>query len=137
MRAVTKVNDLTQYALESSSLPIGISEYELSKLYPADFKSTMPTIEEIENQMGMPVTIMEEGKEGAGKLSERERTILKYCKKPRSAEEIMSKLGLSNQTRIHLALQIKNMLPSRKADYKTQDPFLNSLAFWPGIIVTH
>lgn len=95
----TKDNVLAQYALESSSLPIGISEYELSKLYPADFKSTMPTIEEIENQMGMPVTIMEEGKEGAGKLSERERIILKYCKKPRSAEEIMSKLGLSNQTR--------------------------------------
>ena len=59
----------------------------------------MPTIEEIENQMGMPVAIMEEGKEGAWKLSERERMILKYCKKPRSAEDIMSKLGISNQTR--------------------------------------
>lgn len=33
----TKDNVLAQYALESSSQPIGISEYELSKMYPADF----------------------------------------------------------------------------------------------------
>ena len=28
-----------------------ISEYELSKLYPADFKGTLPSIEEIENEL--------------------------------------------------------------------------------------
>jgi hypothetical protein len=38
--------------LESSSQPIGISEYELSKLYPADFKGTLPTIEELEQEAG-------------------------------------------------------------------------------------
>jgi len=47
----TKDNVLAQYALESSSQPIGISEYELTKLYPADFKGTLPSIEEIENQL--------------------------------------------------------------------------------------
>lgn len=31
--------------------PIGISEYELSKVYPADFKSTLPSIEDIENEL--------------------------------------------------------------------------------------
>jgi len=45
-----KDNVLAQYALESSSQPIGISEYELSKLYPANFKGTLPSIEEIERQ---------------------------------------------------------------------------------------
>ena len=42
---------LAQYAVESSGEPIGISEYELSKVYPADFKSSLPTIEEIEQQL--------------------------------------------------------------------------------------
>ena len=47
----TKDNVLAQYALESSSQPIGISEYELSKVYPTDFKSTLPSIEDIENEL--------------------------------------------------------------------------------------
>lgn len=42
---------LAQYAVEGSGEPIGISEYELSKVYPADFKSSLPTIEEIEQQL--------------------------------------------------------------------------------------
>ena len=44
-----KDNVLAKFALESSREPLAISEYELSKLYPKDFKSSMPTIEEIEN----------------------------------------------------------------------------------------
>ncbi len=43
-----KDNVLAQYAVESSSEPIGISEYELSRLYPVEFKSSLPSIEEIE-----------------------------------------------------------------------------------------
>lgn len=46
-----KDNVLAQYALESSSQPIGISEYELSKLFPEEFKGTLPSIEEIENEI--------------------------------------------------------------------------------------
>lgn len=38
-----------QYALESSSQPIGISEYELEKFYPEKIEGTIPTIEEIEH----------------------------------------------------------------------------------------
>lgn len=37
-----------QYALESSSQPLGISSYQLSKLVPEAFKGSLPTIEEIE-----------------------------------------------------------------------------------------
>ena len=44
----SKDNILAKYALESSNVPIGVSEYELSKLYPVDLKSSLPTIEEIE-----------------------------------------------------------------------------------------
>lgn len=40
-----------QYALESSSQPIGISGYTLSKLLPEEFKSSLPSIEEIENSV--------------------------------------------------------------------------------------
>ena len=46
-----KSNTLAQYALESSSQPLGISEFELQKLYPAKIEGTMPTIEEIENEL--------------------------------------------------------------------------------------
>lgn len=41
-----------QYALESTSQPLGISSYELSKLIPEEFKGSMPTIEEIEAELG-------------------------------------------------------------------------------------
>jgi predicted nuclease of restriction endonuclease-like (RecB) superfamily len=40
-----------QYALESTSQPLGISSYELSKLVPEEFKGSMPTIEEIEAEL--------------------------------------------------------------------------------------
>ena len=43
-----KSNTLAQYALESSSQPLGISEYELEKLYPEKVEGTMPSIKEIE-----------------------------------------------------------------------------------------
>ena len=40
-----------KYALESSSQPIGVSSYELSRLIPEKFKGSMPTIEEIEAEL--------------------------------------------------------------------------------------
>jgi predicted nuclease of restriction endonuclease-like (RecB) superfamily len=40
-----------QYALESSNQPIGVSSYELSRLIPDKFKGSMPTIEEIEEEL--------------------------------------------------------------------------------------
>ena len=43
-----------QYALESSSQPLGISRYELTRLIPEDFKGSMPTIEEIEAELADP-----------------------------------------------------------------------------------
>ena len=43
-----KDNVVAKYALESYKEPMGISEYQLSKLFPKNFKSSMPTIEELE-----------------------------------------------------------------------------------------
>ena len=43
-----KDNVVAKYALESYKEPMGISEYQLPKLFPKDFKSSMPTIEELE-----------------------------------------------------------------------------------------
>lgn len=48
-----KNKTLAQYALESSSQPIAISDYELSKLYPEKVEGTMPTIEELEAKLSV------------------------------------------------------------------------------------
>lgn len=42
---------MAEYAVESSSQPIGISEYELSKLLPDEYKSVLPSIEAIEEEL--------------------------------------------------------------------------------------
>jgi len=47
----TKDNVLAQYSLESSSQPIGISEYKLTKLLPKNLKSELPSIAEIESNL--------------------------------------------------------------------------------------
>ena len=46
-----RTTHLAQYALESSSQPLGISEYELEKLYPEKVEGTMPSIKEIEDKL--------------------------------------------------------------------------------------
>lgn len=47
----TKDNVLAKYAVNSSSEPIGISEFMLENLLPENFKNAMPSIEEIEQQL--------------------------------------------------------------------------------------
>lgn len=47
----TKDNVLAQYAVNSMNTPIGISEYELSSIIPDEFRSSLPTIEEIESEL--------------------------------------------------------------------------------------
>lgn len=48
----TKDNVLAQYAVNVVNAPIGISEYKLSNLIPENFKNSMPTIEQIERELG-------------------------------------------------------------------------------------
>lgn len=42
---------IARYTLENTTQPIGISEYELTKLYPQNLKSSLPSIEDIENEL--------------------------------------------------------------------------------------
>lgn len=46
-----KNKTLAQYALEGSSQPIAISDFELEKLYPEKVEGTMPTIKELEDSL--------------------------------------------------------------------------------------
>ena len=50
-----KDNIEAQYSLKSSNQPIGISEYTLSKLIPEDFKSSLPSIEDIERELNKEI----------------------------------------------------------------------------------
>lgn len=59
-----KDNLIAQYSLESSSQPLGISEYELEKLYPEKVEGTMPSIEELEQNLSNLISV-----EDAAKLS--------------------------------------------------------------------
>lgn len=47
----TKDNVLAKYAVNAINVPIGISEYDMNKLIPEDYKNSMPTIEEIEEEL--------------------------------------------------------------------------------------
>lgn len=47
----SKDNLLAQYALEGSSQPIGISEFELEKVYPTKVEGMIPTLEELEDKL--------------------------------------------------------------------------------------
>lgn len=42
---------VAEYALDDMSQPIGIAQYELTKVLREEFKSSLPTIEEIENEL--------------------------------------------------------------------------------------
>ncbi len=47
----SKDNTVAKYALEGSSQPIGVSEYELEKFYPEKIEGSIPTIAEIEDRL--------------------------------------------------------------------------------------
>ena len=42
---------VAEYTLNDISQPIGIAEYELTKVLREEFKSSLPTVEEIENEL--------------------------------------------------------------------------------------
>ena len=48
---MTKDNVLAKYAVNAVNVPIGILEYDMNNLIPEDYKSSMPTIQEIEEEL--------------------------------------------------------------------------------------
>lgn len=47
----SKDNIKAQYALEASSQPMGIAVYDINRFLPEDYRSSLPTIEEIEAEL--------------------------------------------------------------------------------------
>ena len=47
----SKENIVVEYALKDLNKPLGISEYELTEILPKEFKSSLPSIEEIEAEL--------------------------------------------------------------------------------------
>jgi predicted nuclease of restriction endonuclease-like (RecB) superfamily len=47
----SKNNTVVEYTLNSVNSPIGVSEYKLFKELPSELKNTLPSIEEIENEL--------------------------------------------------------------------------------------
>jgi predicted nuclease of restriction endonuclease-like (RecB) superfamily len=48
----TKDQVVAEYALRNSATPIGIAEYKIAESLPADLKGSLPTIEELESELG-------------------------------------------------------------------------------------
>jgi len=47
----TKDKVMAEYALRDMQKPIGISEFELTRALPENLKSSLPAIEDIENEL--------------------------------------------------------------------------------------
>lgn len=47
----TKSKVVAEYALRDMTKPIGVSEYKLTRAVPADLKTSLPTIEELEAEL--------------------------------------------------------------------------------------
>ena len=48
---ICKNNVIAEYSLKNINQPIGVTEYQLTRLFPEEFKSSLPTIEEIEVEL--------------------------------------------------------------------------------------
>lgn len=51
MPPMKKDRIMAEYALRDVHKPIGISDYELGRALPKDIKSSLPSIEELENKL--------------------------------------------------------------------------------------
>ena len=79
----TRSRVLAEYALSGIDKPIGVSSYQLTRALPASLKSSLPTVEEIEAELGSA-----EAREAKGKRAARQAAKKKPAnrKRPRSGE---------------------------------------------------
>ena len=47
----TRSKTIAEYSLRGIENPIGISEYELTRAIPTELKTSLPSVEEIENEL--------------------------------------------------------------------------------------
>ena len=48
----TRKRLIVEYALRNTRTPIGVSEYKLTRAVPAGLKSSLPSIEDLEKELG-------------------------------------------------------------------------------------
>ena len=48
----TKNRVVAEYALRDSNRPIGVAEYQLVEALPADLRTSLPSVEQIERELG-------------------------------------------------------------------------------------
>ena len=48
----TKNRVVAEYALRDSNKPIGVAEYQLTESLPAELQTSLPSIEQIERELG-------------------------------------------------------------------------------------
>lgn len=53
----TKDQVVAEYALRNSATSIGIAEYKIAESLPPDLKGSLPTIEELESELGKATDI--------------------------------------------------------------------------------
>ncbi|MFP4462085.1 MAG: PDDEXK nuclease domain-containing protein [Thermotogota bacterium] len=47
----SKKKTIVEYSLKDMKKPIGVSEYEITRVLPESLKSSLPTVEEIEAEL--------------------------------------------------------------------------------------
>ena len=57
---------IAEYALSDIKKPIGVSEYRLTHSLPKRFKSSLPTIKEIESELSGKMRIKKKGRQKIG-----------------------------------------------------------------------
>jgi hypothetical protein len=63
---------VAEYALRGMSKPIGVSEYELTRALPASLRSALPTVEDIEAELGEQHELSSDGKSKAVRANTRQ-----------------------------------------------------------------
>jgi predicted nuclease of restriction endonuclease-like (RecB) superfamily len=104
----TKDGLVVEYALRDSSKPIGIAEYSLGQALPANLKSDLPTIEELEQEMEKEV---KEFQKPVDQKLDRVKEMIKALKQPKVKEKRSPKTSAR--------IFIKVVLPLRDAIKKS------------------
>jgi hypothetical protein len=103
----SKSKTMVEYALNDINKPIGISEYEISGVLPDEYKSSLPSIEEIEAEGDGIMSTPDE--EIALKVSEKLEQTNKWSKK--TIDKIALYLKEGNATSIDIISLIENQRP--------------------------
>lgn len=98
----TKDGLVVEYALRDSSKPIGIAEYKINELLPANIRGELPSIEELEAEIEKE---MEELKKPVDKKYDRLKELISGIKQPKVKEKRSPKTSQRVFTKVVLPLR--------------------------------